>query len=146
MKKLGITKGKSVSHIKDEIHDRDAYKTDANVAKNNGDSETANVLRRIARQEDNHKSMLVGLKGKSMNQNPKPAVLQQSQKEVDLGSHGSEVERTLNQPHDTGMRPHAQEALKASLETGLGDETFRSKGGDKSTDSPDSSTGHVLRY
>jgi len=66
--------------------------------------------------------------------------------ETDLGTQTISAERPLNQPGDSGMRPHAQEALRASLEIGLGDEGFRSKGGDKSSYSPDSSTGKVLRY
>jgi rubrerythrin len=145
MPKLGISRDSLHARIKDEQQAQRDYGKHVSEAKSNNAPKTAKVIKHIQKEEGEHEKMLKSLDKGNMKSNPSSKVLQQSQTEVNVGSKGS-AERNLNQGHDTGMRPHAQEALKASLETGLGDETFRSKGGDKSTYSPDSSTGHVSRY
>ena len=143
---MKISKRVIDKHIADEHKDRDTYRQEATDAANQGHMKVANTLQKISKEEAGHANMLDKIKGKGMKSNPSSSVLNPSPNEINLGSQGSGLERSLNQPHDSGMREHAQEALKASLETGLGDEAYRAKGGDKSTYSPDSSTGHVSRY
>jgi rubrerythrin len=160
MKKLGISKSTLQSRISDEQKAQRDYKKNAAQAKSNGDTKTANVIMHIEREEEEHEGMLKGLKGKGMKTNPPMREVQKSKTGAQFPAPKNKpaiakeasipqtlfTDRPLNQPGDSGMRPHAQEALQASLETGLGNETFRSKGGNKSSYSPDSSTGHVSRY
>lgn len=141
MAKSGISTTKLKAHITDEKKDRNTYGMEAAAAKMRGDKKVSAVLSNISREEHGHATMLKNLLQRgSMN----PAVADN----IDFGTQAISAERPLNQGanEDAGARAHAQEALRASLETGLGNENFRSKGGDKSSYSPDSSTGKVLRY
>jgi|SRR5208337_2188743 len=162
--KLGISRGTLNKRIGEEQQAQRDYKKNAAEARSKGDTKTAKVITHIKREEHEHEGMLKGLKGKSMKHNPSQSAVQDSPAgrqfpkpsvapkviadEIDLGTQTISAERSLNQGSndDAGAHEHAQEALRASLETGLGNENFRSKGGDKSSYAPDSSTGKVLRY